>query len=75
MVSIRTHNLHWLEGLPPEQDLCAHGGFVVSHGDALVLDERDESWCLSAAALHLLGTLSSDHGEECRVGEHLFPHC
>jgi hypothetical protein len=42
---------------------------------AVLAETPDSDYTLSAAALHLLRTLSSDHNRTTRVGEHLVPHC
>lgn len=75
MFSIVPHNLHWLASLAAEDDLCAHGGVLVTHDGHVLVDDRSENWALGAAALFLLRTLVYDHTPQVRVTEHLFPCC
>ena len=74
-ISIVPQNLHWLPKVPAERDLCAHGGVVVTCDGEVLIDDRDKQWALSAAALYLLRTLTSDHTQENALGEQLFPCC
>ncbi|MEM1205814.1 MAG: hypothetical protein AAGN66_21470 [Acidobacteriota bacterium] len=67
--------MHWLDGMDEEKDLCAHGVVTVAIGGVTLADPADGEQCVSAAALHLLRTLESDHTPESPVGEHLVPHC
>ncbi|HEU4401822.1 MAG TPA: hypothetical protein VFT43_06925 [Candidatus Polarisedimenticolia bacterium] len=75
VLSIRPHNLHWLAGTPAQKDLCAHGGLLLTHEGQVLIDDADKNWALSAAALMLLRTLTSDHTPQSRVGDQLFPCC
>jgi hypothetical protein len=55
------------------EDLCAHGGVELKIDDYLVIDPEADDWNLSAAALHLLRTLETDHTLQTPVAEHLIP--
>ena len=72
MISLNLNNLHWL-GDNPEQDLCAHGAVTICLNEDAIASEQNV--CVSAAAIYLLRTLSSDHDSTTRVGEHLLPCC
>ena len=48
---------YWLPGQPEETDLCLHGTVRVQIGDDVLEDEV----CLSAAALHLLRSVTEEH--------------
>ena len=71
---LRLLRLHWLDTLPAEEDLCAHGYVAVRLGKRVLCDETDE-WTVSAAALYLLRTLTADHTPACPVGDQLLPCC
>jgi hypothetical protein len=75
MLTISPQDLHWLSEGSAEDDLCAHGGVSIELDGSALLQTPDADFTLSAAALYLLRTLSSDHGPSIRVGEHLIPHC
>ncbi len=49
--------LCWLNGMPEENDLCAHGIACIRIGDSVLEGEVS----MSAAALHLLRTVENDH--------------
>lgn len=78
MVTIELRDPHWLPGVVPERDLCAHGG-VDARANDLVLSPRDDSsLCVSAAALYLLRTLTADHMKDVPIGppdQSLIPCC
>jgi hypothetical protein len=71
---LRLLSLHWLNTLPAEEDLCAHGRAAVQLGGVELCDATEE-WTVSAAALYLLRTLAADHTPEHPVGDHLVPCC
>jgi len=48
---------------------------MIERGNRLLVDQRNEEWALSAAALMLLLTLNEDRTADHRVGDQLFPHC
>jgi hypothetical protein len=68
-------NLHWLDHVPDQHDLCAHGSALVQIGEETLSDLAGGDWCVSAAALYLLRTLTADHTRTAPVGEHLIPCC
>lgn len=71
---LRLLNLQWLEGMPAEEELCAHGQVRVRLGDRVLSGEQD-TWTVSAAALFLLRTLPTDHTAEHPVDDQLVPCC
>lgn len=58
---------YWLPGQPEETDLCLHGTVRLCIGADVLEDEVS----LSAAALHLLRSLTEDHEMDCLAK--LFP--
>ncbi|WP_420629598.1 hypothetical protein [Candidatus Leptofilum sp.] len=74
MITLTAHNLNWITK-DETIDLCAHGSVEFSIGDLVIVSPDDGNWCVSAAALHLLRTLSKSHTSESPVGDHLFPCC
>jgi len=68
-------NLHWLDHVPDQNDLCAHGNVLVQIGAETLSDVERGDWCISAAALYLLRTLTADHTRNTPVGEYLIPCC
>ena len=71
---LRLLSLQWLEGMPEEEDWCAHGQVAVRLGHRVLSGETD-TWTVSAAALFLLRTLAADHTAEHPVGDQLLPCC
>ncbi len=71
-LTLQVHDLHWLAGVAPEKDLCAHGTVDVQIEDEILSDRH---LCVSAAALYLPRTLSTDHTEGTPVGDQLIPCC
>jgi hypothetical protein len=69
------NDVHWLPHTPEQTDLCAHGEVTVQIGTQQLVTPADGDWCVSAAAIYLLRTLTTDHTPERPVGEHLIPHC
>lgn len=57
MFRIDILELCWLDGMPEEHDLCAHGIVRIHLGDHVLEDEVS----MSASALHLLRSVSADH--------------
>jgi hypothetical protein len=74
-IVLEVGDLHWLGEGDGSYDLCAHGSVVIKIGNYQLSDPSDNEWCVSAAALYLLRTLTSDHTRDKPVGEHLIPHC
>jgi len=68
-------DLHWLAHGVEQYDLCAHGCVTIQIGPETLATQSDGDWCVSAAALYLLRTLTADHTAQAPVGEHLIPHC
>jgi hypothetical protein len=76
MVILKAHNLRWIDdSLDNPEDLCAHGGIEFSVEGLYISRPEDGKWCVSAAALYLLRTLSQSHTSENPVAETLFPCC
>ena len=74
-VELRPVNLQWITDDDAGTDLCAHGGVEVWVDGQLALDDSDENWTLSAAALNLLRSLDPNFPMRDRVGQQLFPCC
>jgi len=75
MITLRPVNLHWITDSDDPTDLCAHGRVELAiNGKSLITPDAGD-WCVSAAALYLLRTLSRSHTRESPVGEHLIPCC
>lgn len=78
MVTLALHRPHWIrdEGENPS-DQCAHGFVEFSIDGIEFVSEADGSWTVSAAALFLLRTVTSDHTPEDSVAEdnYLIPCC
>ncbi|MBK8904811.1 MAG: hypothetical protein IPM53_26765 [Anaerolineaceae bacterium] len=74
MITLKVHNLNWITE-DEAIDLCAHGSVEFSIGDLNIVSPDDGNWCVSAAALYLLRTLSESHTSESPVSEHIFPCC
>jgi hypothetical protein len=72
---LQLHNLHWLAEDAPERDLCAHGAVTVQIGETLLATPDDGDWCVSAASIYLLRTLTTTHTYDAPVGEQLMPCC
>ena len=75
MITLRPINLHWLVGEDNPNDLCAHANVELSIHDQSLIAADDGEWCVSAAALYLLRSVSRNHTSESPVGEHLIPCC
>ncbi len=76
MIKLKAIKLHWINDSPDDpKDLCAHGCVEFSIGELDVVRPEDGDWCVSAAALYLLRTLSQSHTPVSPVGEHIFPCC
>src|SRR5271170_6709041 len=75
MVVLQPTSLRWMQGVPDDQDLCAHGDVVFRIGQDELLDTNGKDLTVSAAALYLLRTLSVPHTKAAPVGDHLFPCC
>lgn len=72
---LQVDKLHWLSHMNEQQDLCAHGAVEVQIGEDILDAGQEARWCVSAAALYLLRTLTADHTQDAPVGEHLIPCC
>ena len=67
MFKLEILDKYWLPGMPEETDLCLHGEVRVRIDDDVLEDEVS----LSAAALHLLRSVTEDHELDCLAK--LFP--
>jgi hypothetical protein len=78
MVLLKLHHPHWIkdEGDDPT-DQCAHGSIELTINNVEFVSEADGDWTVSAAALFLLRTATSDHGPDNSVaeGNFLVPCC
>jgi len=75
MILLRPVNLHWITDTDDPSDLCAHAGVEFTIGANSLISPDHGDWCVSAAALYLLRTLSRSHSKDSPVGEHLVPCC
>jgi hypothetical protein len=75
MLTLAVFNLHWIEPGDQPTDMCAHGHVhLVVDGHVLTNDSNGD-WCVSAASIHLLRTLTQSHTANQPVAEHLIPCC
>lgn len=75
MIHLVVLNLRWIKPGDQPTDMCAHGDVeLIIDGHTLGTVE-DGEWCVSAAAVHLLRTLTESHTEQSPVAEHLIPCC
>lgn len=75
-ITLRPINLHWILNQGDDvTDLCAHAAVEFRIGSLQVCSEADGEWTVSAAAIHLLRTLTMDHTLAAPVAEHLIPCC
>lgn len=72
---IQVRDLQWIRDGDRADDLCAHGIVTVRIGDHFIGEPEGESLSVSAAALHLLRTLTRNHTKSDPVAEHLIPCC
>ena len=54
-------NIHWSKNLDDPNDLCAHGYVFLKIGEKVLCSEKEGSWCVSAAALNLMRTITKDY--------------
>ncbi|MBV9787262.1 MAG: hypothetical protein JOZ51_03750 [Chloroflexi bacterium] len=74
-MKVRVYNLGWLQHMLEQHDLCAHGAVEVEIGGEHFERDDEADWCVSAAALFLLRTLTRDHTASSPVGNKLIPCC
>lgn len=75
-ITLRPTNLHWINRVADDpKDLCAHSGVEFRVDEAVLAQQSDGDWTVSAAALYLLRTLSQPHTRDHPVSDHLFPCC
>ncbi len=68
--------IHWLDDFDDPDDRCAHGKIRVTIDNKIVVDNLDDPndwWTVSAAAMHLLRTLEFNHTKTNRVAACLVP--
>jgi hypothetical protein len=78
MVSLELRRPHWIEDAGDDpSDQCAHGFIELSVNGIQFVSESDGEWTVSAAALFLLRTVTSDHSPDDSVaeGNFLIPCC
>jgi hypothetical protein len=76
VVILQPRKLRWIQDAADDpKDLCAHGDVEFRIDDDVLLDTKEKDLTVSAAALHLLRTLSVPHTKAAPVGDHLFPCC
>jgi hypothetical protein len=74
-IILRPTNLHWLEGAEERHDLCAHSSVEFCIDGRELISRVAGDWTVSAAALHLLRTLTRPHHLNGHPGQQLFPCC
>lgn len=76
-VVLELHDPHWLDHRDDPSDPCAHGAVELSIGGVELVSKTEGDWTVSAAALFLLRTVTSDHGPRHSVAEDnfLIPCC
>jgi hypothetical protein len=75
MLTLAVHNLHWIKPGDQPTDMCAHGHVHLVVDGHVLSNDADGSWCVSAASIHLLRTLTQSHTVDQPVAEHLIPCC
>ena len=75
MIHLVVCNLRWIEPGDQPTDMCAHGDVELIIDGHTLGTTADGAWCVSAAAVHLLRTLTRSHTEDSPVAEHLIPCC
>ena len=74
-VRLEATALHWLDGIDPAEDPCAHSPVHLSVGDTVLVGPEDGDCTVSAAALRLLhATLTGWESRPRQTGQ-LFPCC
>ncbi len=73
MIELKALNLHWLENIKSEEDLCAHSTVYLKIGNRIVSDESLGDFTVSAATYYLLKTIKENH--EGKAAIQLIPHC
>jgi hypothetical protein len=56
-------DIYWIENLDEPYDLCAHGHVLVQIGTEIVSDQNSLNVTVSATALYLMRTLTSNYQE------------
>ena len=75
MFSLTVYNLQWIKLGDQPTDMCAHGNVDLVIDDHVLSDASAGDWCVSAASIHLLRTITRSHTEDDRIAEHLIPCC
>lgn len=75
MLTLAVHNLHWIKPGDQPTDMCAHGNVDLVVDGHVLSNDTDGDWCVSAASIHLLRTLTQSHTTNQPVAEHLIPCC
>ena len=73
MIELKALNLHWLENIRAEEDLCAHGSVYLKLENKVVSEKTPDDWTVSASAYYLLKTIKENHTENST--NQLIPHC
>ncbi|EPC08639.1 hypothetical protein [Myroides odoratimimus] len=72
--NIKVSNLHWLNNIDDESDLCAHGDVFLKIGDEVISNDLTQGVTVSATALYLLRSLTEDLNESNHDSQ-LIPCC
>lgn len=75
MLKLAAIDCHWIKPDDAPLDLCAHGAVELTIVGHTFSTTENGDWCVSAAAVHLLRTLTRSHTRESPLAGHLIPHC
>jgi hypothetical protein len=74
LFELKILDLHWLEGIDEDNDLCVHGHLYLRIGDQVISDMESGDWTLSSTAMYLLRSMESDY-EQDGYGNYILPCC
>jgi len=73
MIELKSLNLHWLENIEAERDLCAHSSVYLRIGSKVISDKNSGDWTVSASAYYFLKSLKENHDGNIEL--QLLPCC
>lgn len=71
---IKLLDLHWINNVDEQIDLCAHGHVFVTIGNEIICNEKSLDITVSATALYLLRSLKDNYKKD-DYGSQLLPCC
>src|SRR4051812_8858786 len=74
LFEIKLLDTYWITGVDDPNDLCAHGHVLVRIGEEVVSDKNKSDVTVSAAALHLMRTITKNYKKNDFASQ-LIPHC